>query len=152
MHSSRMHTACFGGHHQTSVWRVSVWRVSVLVSVWGPMSGVSLFRGSLSRGLCPGVSVQGVLCPEWRPPPPCEQNDRLVWKHYLPATSFMTNSLLKEWTKTLQSNLLHPHANAMIKLIRATKKTTKVTSKKPRNQPNKYVLLSLFSSILFFST
>ena len=39
--------------------------VSVPAYITGHITGASLYRGSLSKGgLCPGVSVQGSLCPE----------------------------------------------------------------------------------------
>ena len=51
---------------------------------------MSVTRESLSGGLCPGkslsgeVSVRGGLPPEWRPLPPCEQNDRHMLLKTLP--------------------------------------------------------------------
>ena len=81
MHPTGMHS-CYICASRTARWKKRT-----------PLSG---------EGLCPGVSVQGgslsggalskgCCClggsPWQRPPAPCEQNHRRLWKHYLAATS-----------------------------------------------------------------
>ena len=71
----------------------------------GSAQGVSA-RGGVCPGMClsrgsvfPGVSAQGVcVCQGGCLPgcvcvcqtPPCEQNDRCLWKHYLAATTLLS--------------------------------------------------------------
>ena len=79
MHSSRMRTVCCSSRLRG-------------VSGRGVFTRGCLAKGVSARGdVCPGgVSAQGGVGWGCHTHPPCEQNHRRLWKHYLAATTLRT--------------------------------------------------------------
>ena len=51
--------------------------------------------GCLPRGVCPGGCLP--YTPQAAPTPPCEQNDRCLWKHNFAATTLQTVIMKNYW-------------------------------------------------------